>query len=131
MRLAAALVGLQGTAGLVAAVLYVVRGLGGADQRIVSGFGNAAWFAIMGAAVLAAAGALWTGRRWGRGLAVFTQLLILPVTWYAGVGSHRWPYAIPVAVLSVAILALLFSRAAVRWAQGDSASEASSGPDNR
>ena len=131
MRLAAALVGLQGTAGLVAAVLYVVRGLGGADQRIVSGFGNAAWFAIMGAAVLAAAGALWTGRRWGRGLAVFTQLLILPVTWYAGVGSHRWPYAIPVAVLSVAILALLFSRAAVRWAQGDSASEASSGPDSR
>ena len=131
MRLAAALVGLQGAAGLVAAVLYVVRGLGGADQRIVSGFGNAAWFAIMGAAVLAAAGALWTGRRWGRGLAVFTQLLILPVTWYAGVGSHRWPYAIPVAVLSVAILALLFSGAAIRWAQGDPASEASSGPDSR
>ena len=65
--------------------------------------------------MLAAAWALWRGRRWGRGLAVFAQLLILPVTWYAGVGSHRWPYAIPVAAASIAVLALLFSPASVRW----------------
>ena len=115
VRAAAVLVGLQGAVALLAAVVFVVRGLEGVDQHIVSGYGNAAWFAIVGVAVLAAAWALWRGRRWGRGLAVFAQLLILPVTWYAGVGSHRWPYAIPVAAASIAVLALLFSPASVRW----------------
>lgn len=121
VRVAAALVGLQGAVGLAAAVVYLVRGLEGADQHIVSGFGNAAWFVIIGLAVATAGWALWTGRRWGRGIAVFTQLLILPVTWYAGVGSHRWVYALPIAALSIAVLALLFSPATLRWlTRGDS-----------
>ena len=115
VRRAAVLVGVEGAVALIAAGAFTVRGLAGADQGIVSGFGNAAWFAVIGAAVLAAAWALWTGRRWGRGLAVFAQLLILPVTWYAGVGSHRWPYAVPVAALAVAVLVLLFSPSTLRW----------------
>ena len=86
---------------------------------MVSGFGNAAWFALDRGAVLAAGWALWTGRRWGRGLAVFAQLLLLPVTWYAAVGSHQWFYGIPVAVVAVATLALLFARApCAGWASG-------------
>lgn len=136
VRRAAVLVGLQGAAGVVAAVLFTVRGLAGADRHIVDGFGNAAWFALIGAAVLAAAWALWTGRRWGRGLAVYAQMLLLPVSWYVGVGSHRWFYAVPVAAVSVAVLVLLFSPATLKWlgGQGDSPSEASaesSGPDTR
>ena len=58
-------------------------------------FGTAAWFAIIGGAVLAAGWALWTGRRWGRGVAVFAQLLLLPVAWYLAVGSQQWIYGIP------------------------------------
>jgi hypothetical protein len=135
VRRAAVLVGVQGAAAAVAAVVFVVRGFAGADQKVVSGFGNAAWFAVIAAAVLGAAWALWTGRRWGRGLAVYTQLLLLPVTWYAGVGSHRWPYALPVAALAIAVLVLLFHPATLRWlSQGPSGSEASaasSGPDTR
>lgn len=136
VRRAAALVGLQGAAGVVAAVVFIVRGLFGADRHIVDGFGNAGWFGLIGAAVLAAAWALWTGRRWGRGLAVFAQMLILPATWYAGVGSHRWGYAVPVAAVSVAVLVLLFSPSTLRWLAGQpdsdpSASAESSGPDTR
>ena len=71
-----------------------------------SGFGNAAWFALIGAALLAAGWALWTGRRWGRGIAVFAQLLLLPVTWYIGVGSHQWFYAVPIAAVAVITLVL-------------------------
>ncbi|MEZ5130058.1 MAG: hypothetical protein R2703_16545 [Micropruina glycogenica] len=100
---------------MVAAVVFVVRALAGADQHVVSGFGNAAWFAVIGAAVLAAGWALWTGRRWGRGVAVFAQLLLLPVTWYLGVGSHQWLYAIPIAVVAVITLVLLFSPATLQW----------------
>ncbi len=131
VRAAAALVGLEGAAGVVAAVVFLIRGLAGADQHIVNGFGNAAWFAVIGAALLTAAWALWTGRRWGRGIAVFAQLLLLPVTWYVGVGSHRWFYGIPVAVVALAALVLLFAPATLRWLVDDSASAESSGPDTR
>ena len=129
------LVALEGVAGLGAAVAFVIRGLAGADQSTVSGFGNAAWFAIVGAALLAAGRALWTGRRWGRGVAVIAQLLLLPVTWYIAVGSHQWLYGIPIAVVALATLALLFSPSALQWlgAQDsrDSASADNSEPDSR
>ena len=135
VRRAAALVAVEGVAAVIAAVVFVFRGVAGADQKVVSGFGNAAWFAVIGAAVLGAAWALWTGRRWGRGLSVYTQMLLLPVTWYAGVGSHRWPYALPVAAVAIAVLVLLFHPATLRWlGQGPSDSAASatnSGPDTR
>ena len=133
VRRAAVLVALEGAAGIIAAALFVIRRLRGADQHIVNGFGNAAWFGLLGAGVLTAAWALWTGRRWGRGIAIYTQLLLLPVSWYAGVGSHRWPYAILVAAVAVGILVLLFSPATVHWMSDsqDSASADSSGPDPR
>jgi hypothetical protein len=76
VRQAAVLVALEGTAGVVAAVIYVVSGFGGGEQPGMNKFGTAAWFAIIGGGVLAAAWALWTGRRWGRGVAVFAQLLL-------------------------------------------------------
>lgn len=133
VRQAAVLVGIEGAAAAVAAVVFVVRALAGADQHVVSGFGNAAWFAVIGGAVLAAAWALWTGRRWGRGIAVFAQLLLLPVTWYIGVGSHQWLYAVPIAVLAVITLVLLFSPATLQWltSYDSSASADNSGPETR
>ena len=132
VRVAAVLVGAEGAAGLITAIVFVVRGLAGSDQRIVNGFGNAAWFGILGAAILVAAWALWTGRRWGRGIAVFTQLLILPATWYMGVGSHQWFYGIPIAAVALTALLLLFSPATLRWLtySKDSAGAESSDPAN-
>ena len=103
-------------AGLAVAVVLAIRGFAGADQRIVSGFGTAVWFVLVGGGVLAAGWALWTGRRWGRGLAVFAQLLLLPVAWYIAVGSHQWLFGIPIAVVALATLALLFSPSALQWA---------------
>lgn len=133
VRRAAALVGLQGVAGVAAALLFVVRGMAGADRHIVDGFGNAAWFGIFGAVLLAAGWALWTGRRWGRGIAIYAQMLLLPVSWYVGVGSHQWLYAVPLAVISVLILVLLFSRPTLNWVSGvqEPASAESSVPDTR
>jgi hypothetical protein len=120
---------------LVVAAVLVVRGFGGADQRMVNGFGTAAWFGLVGGGVLAAGCALVLGKRWGRGLAVFAQLLLLPVAWYLAVGSHRPVVGIPVGIVALTALALLFSPAAVRWVSGGgqrgSASTANSGPDSR
>lgn len=135
VRGAGLLVALQGVAALVVAAVLVVRGIAGADQRVVNGLGTALWFVVVGGVVLAAGRALMMGKRWGRGLAVFTQLLLLPVGWYLAVGSHRPAFGVPLGVLAVAVLVLLFSPAALRWAagrdQGGPASSANRGPDSR
>jgi peptidoglycan/LPS O-acetylase OafA/YrhL len=134
VRRAAVVVSLEGAALVVVAVVVVVRHLAGVeDQPWLSGYGTAGWFAVMGSAVLAAGWALWTGRRWGRGIAVFAQLLLLPVAWYMAVGSHQWLYGIPVALVALVTLALLLSPSALRWlgAQDsrDSANADNCGPD--
>jgi hypothetical protein len=124
----------QGVAALVMAAVLVVRAIAGADQRVVSGLGTAVWFVLVGAVVLAAGRALVLGKRWGRGLGVFTQLLLLPVAWYLAIGSHQPAFGVPVGIVALTVLVLLFSPAAVRWASGDQgrpASSANGGPDSR
>jgi len=135
VRGAGLLVAVQGVAALMVAVVLVVRGIAGADQHVVNGLGTAVWFVLVGGVVLAAGRALMVGKRWGRGLAVITQLLLLPVAWYLAVGSHQPGFGIPAGIVALTVLGLLFSPAAVRWAaggdQGDSASSANRGPDSR
>ncbi|QZA18734.1 hypothetical protein K3U93_06040 [Mycobacterium malmoense] len=135
VRGAGLIVAAQGVAALVVAAVLVARGIAGADQRVVNGLGTAAWFVLVGAVVLAAGRALVLGKRWGRGLAVVTQLLLLPVAWYLAVSSHRPAFGIPAGIVALAALILLFSPAAVRWAAGGDqrgpASSANRGPDSR
>lgn len=114
VRYAGFLVAAEGLAGLIVAVVLVVRGIGGADQSKVSGFGTAIWFVVVGGAVLAAGWALINGRRWGRGLAVFFNLLLLGVAWYI-FGSHQVRYAIGVGLAALVALGLLFSPSTVQW----------------
>lgn len=121
VRYAGYLVAVEGVAGLAVAVVYLVHAVGGTNQDVVRGpalggfgYGTAAWFAIIGGAVLAAGWALVTGRRWGRGVAVFANLLLLGVAWYIH-GSDQPLYAALVAVLALVVLGLLFSPAAVQW----------------
>jgi peptidoglycan/LPS O-acetylase OafA/YrhL len=132
VRRAGIVVAVEGAAGLVVAVVLVVLGFGGGDQKLA--WGTAACFALIGAGVLAAGWALWTGRRWGRGIAVFAQLLLLPVAWYMAVGSHRPELGVPVAVIAAVALVLLFTPSSVQWWRGDdqrSASPDSAGPETR
>jgi hypothetical protein len=135
VRRAAVLVALEGITGVLAAVVYVVSGIRGDGEPGLNLFGTAAYFVIIGGAVLAAGWALWTGRRWGRGVAVFAQLLLLPVAWYLAVGSGQWIYGIGVAVVALVTLVQLFSPSAVQWlstqVSGGPASADSSGPDTR
>jgi len=134
VRRAGLLVGAEGVAAVVVAVILVIVGISGGHQKIA--FGTAGWFVIIGGGVLAAGRALLNGRRWGRGLAVLAQLLLLPTAWAMAVGSHRPAYGIPVGVVAIGTLALLFSPAALRWASGADeahgpASSDSAGPDTR
>lgn len=135
VRAAGVLVAAEGVAALAMALILVVRGIAGADQRVVNGLGTAVFFVLVGAVVLAAGRALTLGRRWGRGLAVFTQLLLLPVAWYLVEGSRQPAAGVPVGTVALAVLTLLFTPAALRWAaggdQGGPADAAGRSPDSR
>ena len=132
MRRAGLVVAAEGVAAVVVAVVLVILGISGGQPKIA--FGTSAWFLIIGGAVFAAGWALWTGRRWGRGLAVFVQLLLLPTAWAMAVNSHQPAYGIPIGAVAIGTLALLFSPAALRWMSEkpqDPAGSDSAGPDTR
>ncbi|MDF2582276.1 MAG: rane protein, partial [Mycobacterium sp.] len=67
--------------------------------------------------VLTGGWALITGRRWGRGIAVPTNLLLLPIAWYV-ITSHHVVYGILVGLLALTVLGMLFSPSAVQWMAG-------------
>jgi len=126
VRAAGLIVAIQGLAALAVAAVLAVRGIAGADQRVVNGLATAVLFVVVGGAVLAAGRALTAGRRWGRGLAVITQLLLLPVAWYLVRGSQQPVAGVPVGVAAAAVLVLLVTPTALHWAaDGDRGGSAS------
>ncbi|MBF6174649.1 hypothetical protein IU476_24560 [Nocardia blacklockiae] len=114
VRAAGALAALEGGIGVIVAVVLVVRGLTGVDQSLTSAYGTAAWFLILGGAVLAAGIALLRGRRWGRGIVMIAQILLLPVSWYMIGGQPQ--FGIPLGLVALVALGLLFSPPSTRWA---------------
>lgn len=106
---------LEGAVAVGVAVVLVIRGLLGHDQDIASGYGTAAWFAILGGAVLAAGIALLVGKRWGRAIAIVAQLLLLPVAWSLLTDSHQLFYGILLTTVVVGALGCLFSGPTSRW----------------
>lgn len=117
VRLAGALVALQALAALVFAVVLVVRA-SSAELPLASVLGEAGYFAVIGAAVLAVGGGLVTGRRWARTPAIVTQLLLLPVV-YSLIGpSRQLALGIVTGVLVVATFMLLISERSRIWSMG-------------
>lgn len=117
VRYAGFLVAAEGVAALIMAAVLLVRAFAGADQQIVNGYGTAVWFLLIGGGVLTGGWALITGRRWGRGIAVPTNLLLLPIAWYV-ITSHHVVYGILVGLLALTVLGMLFSPSAVQWMAG-------------
>ncbi|CAN3127863.1 hypothetical protein ACNUDN_08100 [Mycobacterium sp. smrl_JER01] len=132
VRIAGALAALEGILALVMAVVLVVREAAGHHEIAISGYGTAGWFAIMGSGVSAAGWALWSGRRWGRGIAVFANLVLLGVAWYV-YSSGQLRYAVVVGVAAIAVLALLFSPSGLHWLaqEPNSATDSEASSDKR
>ncbi|RVW04605.1 hypothetical protein [Rhodococcus spongiicola] len=111
---AGVLVTLEGAIAVGAAIVLTVRGLLGHDQSVVSGYGTAAWFAILGGAVLAAGIGLLRGQRWGRTIALVAQLLLLPVAWYV-LSSHQVFWGVLLGLVVISALVMLFAPGTSRW----------------
>ncbi|MEV2218991.1 hypothetical protein AB0M12_27295 [Nocardia vinacea] len=115
VRGAGGLVALEGAVAVVVAIVLIVRGLLGHDQSAASGYGTAAWFGILGGAVLAAGIGLSLGHRWGRAIAVIAQVLLLPVTWSLLTDSHQPVLGALLGLVVAGALVLLFAPASNRW----------------
>ncbi len=107
---------LEGAVAVTVAVVLVVRALLGHEEDAISGYGTAMWFGILGGAVLASGIGLLLGQRWGRAIAVITQLLLLPVVWSLLFGSGQPMYGTLLGVVALGALGLLFAPPTSRWA---------------
>jgi hypothetical protein len=115
VRGAGILVGIQGLAGIGFAIALLIRALSGAET-IGNLYGEAAYFAIIGAAVVACGVALVLGKRGARAPTTVVEILLLGVAWYAIGPSGRPEYGVPVAALCAVVLFLLYNARAREWA---------------
>ena len=116
VRLAGALVGVQGLLSLAFAVALVVRA--GSPEDGGPLLGEAAYFVIIGAALVAVGAGLLRGRRWARTPAIVTQLLLLPVV-YSLIGpSRQLVLGIVCGVFVAATFLLLISERSRVWSMG-------------
>lgn len=121
----AAIIGLvEAGIGVIGAVYSVIhQALNGAAGSLevasgnaasTVGYGTAAFILITFGGVGVAAFQLLQGKRWGRGLVVMLQLLLLPIAYYMVQGG-MWYFAIPVALIALVALSQLFSKPAIDW----------------
>ena len=113
IRVAGVLVGLQGVAALVFAVLVGVQAAG---QSFGSVLGEVGYFVVTGLALVFVGAALSTGRRGARTPAIVTQLLLLPVV-YSLIGpSRQLALGIAAGIYVVVTFLLLISERSRVWA---------------
>ncbi|TWF78644.1 hypothetical protein FHX44_114567 [Pseudonocardia hierapolitana] len=120
IRLAGALVGIQGLLGVGFAVALVVRALTveGTGLLVRDIVGEAGYFVLIGAALVAVGLGLVAGRRWARTPAIVTQLLLLPVVYTLIGPSRQLLLGIVAGVFVVATFLLLISEASRTWSMG-------------
>lgn len=119
VRLAGGLVSLEGLAGVVTAIVLIVRALTGHDQSGASGVGTAIWFGVLFGGVLAAGIGLLRGKRWGRAIAVIANVLLVPVAWSLLTDSHQPLWGSLLGLVAVAGLVTLFAPATSRFMAQD------------
>ncbi|WP_309117648.1 hypothetical protein [Saccharothrix sp.] len=116
VRGAGVLTALQGLAAVGFAVALVLRAFDAAKTENV--LGEAAYFAVLGAAVLAAGLGLVLGRHWARTPSIVVQLLLLGVAWYMYGPSGQQLWGALLGLYVVVVLVLLFTNPVRRWALG-------------
>lgn len=117
VRAAGVLVAVQALLALVFAGFLVVRA-SSAELPVSFVLGEAGYFAVIGAALLAVGLGLLAGRRWARTPAIVTQLLLLPVV-YSLIGpSRQLVLGIVAGAVVVTAFLLLISERSRMWSMG-------------
>ncbi|WP_016698238.1 hypothetical protein [Actinoalloteichus spitiensis] len=117
VRLAGLLVALQGLGGLGFVAVFLTREVGGVGQETGgSGFGHVAYFSLLSLGVLAIAAGLLRGRPWARTPALFVQILLFAVAWYAFGPSEQRLAGLALGAVCVATFVALCTIRARLWA---------------
>ncbi len=117
VRAAGVLVALQALLALVFAGFLVVRA-SSAELPVSFVLGEAAYFAVIGAALLAVGLGLLAGRRWARTPAIVTQLLLLPVVYSLLGPSRQLVLGIVAGAVVITAFLLLISERSRMWSMG-------------
>jgi len=122
---AAALLALEGLAGLAYAVLELgqIR-----MYRAAVGVGVATLMACFGLVLLLVARGVFLGSRWSRGPAVVVQLILLPLAWSFKGGATTWVSVILAVIAITTLVGLLHPRSTAVFlgsAPGESSSKES------
>lgn len=117
VRAAGVLVAVQALLALVFAGFLVVRA-SSAELPVSFVLGEAGYFAVIGAALLAVGLGLLAGRRWARTPAIVTQLLLLPVVYSLLGPSRQLVLGIVAGAVVVTAFLLLISERSRMWSMG-------------
>lgn len=120
IRIAGLITSLQALVGFAFAIALLVRStapelgsVGTLGRNAV--YGEAGWYALISAGVLAAGLGLCFGKHWARTPALLLQLLLLGAAWYAMGPSNAPAVAFAIAIPAVLVLWLLFNRQGRTW----------------
>ena len=119
VRVVGVIVALEGVVGLVFAVAVLIRAFQVNRSGAMYLFGEAGFFVVLAAGILAVAAGLASGYRWSRTPAALTQVLLILVAWYALGPTKLVVPAVITVVVCVAALILLFTAPARAWAVTD------------
>lgn len=126
VRLAGLLTALQAVAGFVFVVALLIRstapdlGTVGTLSRNDT-FGEAGYFGVLSAAVLAVGLGLCCGKHWARTPTLLLQVLLIGVAWYAFGPSGQPLIGVAIGLPPLVVLWLLFNRVGRAWSWRSSA----------
>lgn len=98
---------------LVVIVLGVLEGLNTRSHRAIVGIGGAILLGLYATWLVVIAWGLMRLRMWARGMAVATQVVLLPVAWSFWGGSTTWVAAV-LAAVALTVIGCLVSPPATR-----------------
>jgi hypothetical protein len=121
VRIAGAIAALPGLASVGFALVLLVDALSG-NPTTAGGnsvYGQAAYYAVLGAGLLACGVGLLLGYTWARSPALVIALVSIGVGWYVAGPSGQLLWGILVAAVGLGLIVLLFRAPARAWASDD------------
>lgn len=120
VRAAGVIAALPGLAAVGFAVVLLVDALVSTETTVGGNnvYAQAAYYAILGAGLLACGVGLLLGHTWARSPALVISLLMIGVGWYVAGPSGRPEWGVPIIVVAAGLMVLLFRAPARAWAFG-------------
>ncbi|MPY99248.1 MAG: hypothetical protein GEU97_14850 [Actinophytocola sp.] len=121
IRVAGVLTALPGMAAVVFAVVLLVDALFGASETAGgnSVYGQAFYYALLGAGVVACGIGLLLGHTWARTPSFVLALIVGGLGWYALGPSGQLLWGVPIFAMVVLLVVLLFRAPSRAWALGE------------